>query len=222
MKKLFLYMLVGLLWSNVGLAEILKFDCNYYSGYNVESLKTNLRIIDTKKSIYKIILVGNDGKQENYELPIKEFEGNANRNSGLAIISLDKDEVFSTFSWEVLGEEGESGTHVQGKEYEGFFKKNTSSCYLIPIPINLNLYRAMYSPYVLNSCERWSKDGEESFHFCLATFQEVEINREKRSQDKCNSVRQKINNNNAYASTNAGNFLLGVLEGMWEDLACDY
>ena len=217
MKKILGIVLLILLYSNVTFAEILKFDCNYFSSWKVANLKTNLRIIDTEKNVFKILMTGNNNKQESYELPIKEFIGVANRGSGTAIISLNSDEIFSTFSWETLGEE-----HVSGTEYEGFFTKNISSCFLMHIPIDINLYRTIYSSYVIGKCEEYINEGKKMLEFCLARYQQAEINILKNKQDKCRAVRQKIDNNNARASTDAGNFLLGILNGMNKDLACSY
>jgi hypothetical protein len=216
-KKLLAILVLGLLWCNIGYPETLKFDCNYYSSYQDPALIDNLRIIDTEKKTYKIILNSTDGKRENYELPIKEFLGGVSRSSGTAQISLEDEEYYIMFTWEEIGDD-----HSSGDEYTGLFQKRVSHCFLKPIPIDMNLYRALYSPYVLGNCENFSRDGEDVFHSCLASFQQAEINIQKHKEGKCRSVREKIARSNARASSNAGNFLLGVMEGMWENLACDY
>ena len=144
-----------------------------------------------------------------------EFIGVPSRETGVAKISLNNNDVDYMFAWKVLGQD-----HTKGTEYEGFFQGNISSCYLELIPIDMSLYRALYSPYVLGNCENFNRDGEDVFHYCLATFQQAEINIQKHKEGKCRNVREKIAQSNARATSNAGNFLLGVMEGMWEDLAC--
>ena len=67
MKRLITIFFLTFLWSNASLSEILKFDCNYYSSWKEPNLKTNLRIIDTEKKVFKIILEGIDNKKENYD-----------------------------------------------------------------------------------------------------------------------------------------------------------
>jgi hypothetical protein len=215
MKRLIAFFFLTFLWSNSSLSEILKFDCNYYSSWKEPNLKTNLRIIDTEKKIFKIILEGIDNKKENYDIPIKKFVGNTSRESGFVMTSLESDKIFTSFSWKKLGDE-----HVKGTEYRGMLEKNIASCFLIHIPININLYRSIYSSYVIGKCEPYVNEGKGILELCLKRYQQAEINILKNKQDKCNYVRNKINENNARASTNAGNFLIGIMNGMWEDLSC--
>jgi len=174
-----------------------------------------LRIIDTEKRIFKIILEGIDNKKENYDIPINKFVGNTSRDSGFVMTSLESDKIFTTFSWEKLGDE-----HVKGTEYRGMLEENIASCFLMHIPINISLYRSIYSPYVIGKCEPYVNEGQSILELCLKRYQEAEIKILKNKQDKCNYVRNKINENNARASTNAGNFLIGIMNGMWEDLSC--
>ena len=209
MKKLLLTILL-FLFSNIANGEILKFDCNYYSSKKVESLKTNMRIIDTEKKTFEIFLEGLNNKQEKYTFNMEKLI-DASREYGIAIIS---DPVRINFNWKKIGDD-----HVSAEEYSS---ENYTSCYLKPIPVNFVFYESIYSNYVINNCRKYADEGKEAVEYCLARFQQVEINQMSRKQDKCNSVRDKIKRNNARASSDVGNFLLGVMEGMWEDLACDY
>ena len=210
MKKYLITILYLFLFSNIANGEILKFDCNYYSSKKVDTLKTNMRIIDTEKKTFEMFLEGLNNKQERYTFNMEKLI-DASREYGIAIIS---EPVRINFNWKKIGDD-----HVNGEEYTA---ENYTTCYLKPIPINFSFYESIYSNYVINNCRKFSEEGREFFESCLARFQQIEINKMSRKQDKCNSVRDKIKRNNARASSNAGNFLLGVMEGMWEDLACDY
>jgi hypothetical protein len=210
MKKLLVIIIFILSFVGSAFSEILKFDCNYYSSKKVDSLKTNLRIIDTENKTFEIFLEGNNNKVEKYTFNIEKLI-DPSRIYGMAIIN----EPFNiNFNWKKIGED-----HVNAEEYT---PEKYTSCYLKPIPVDLNFYKSIYSDYVIDNCKKYVEEGQEMIEHCLVRFQQVEINQMSRKQDKCNSVRDKIERNNARSSSNMGNFLLGMMEGMWEDLACDY
>ena len=73
MKKLLVTIIFILSFVGSAVSEILKFDCNYYSSKKVDSLKTNLRIIDTENKTFEIFLEGNNNKVEKYTFNIEKL-----------------------------------------------------------------------------------------------------------------------------------------------------
>ena len=147
MRKIFIFIFSFFLFQT-SYAEILKFDCNYYSSWKKQDLKNNLRIIDTSKNSFSIVLTGHNDKTENYELPITQYIGTPTRQSGTVHITIkEKEGVFLTFSWENIGED-----HSKGDEYTGMYEKRVSSCSK-HIPVDINKYRNLFSPYVINNCK---------------------------------------------------------------------
>jgi len=217
MKKTVLTFILCFLFSTQNtFAEILTFDCNYYSSSKNPELKINKRVIDTNKKIFNVILTGHNGKNETYELPISEFIGNASRNNGTAKIVLEGDEPTIMFTWQSIGND-----HINADEFTGFFQKKVSNCFLERVPIDINEYRHLFSPYVLNQCKNFNKDGVDLFHDCLARFQQVELNRINRSNERCKAMREKIENSKNYsAGSDAANFLMGMINGYMENEAC--
>jgi hypothetical protein len=68
--------------------------------------------------------------------------------------------------------------------------------------------------------------NSEIFQTCRDAYHESEKIRleliEARDDRECESMRRRIENSNASAGSNAGNFLLGMLERQMEDMACGY
>jgi len=66
--------------------------------------------------------------------------------------------------------------------------------------------------------------NSDVFSSCMATAREIdrELLEAVRAKDEkdCDSMRARINNSTARAKSNAGNFLLGMLERQMENMAC--